>query len=255
MTLNFTSSLFIYLFLAHELWTTLRGDGVKGPFYVQSKSRNQQLGEIFSVEEDNAFIEQLEIPINPVTRRRIRPGEAGMLAYMRFMFETTGFYQTGDLILADGEKAFDTPVVQEYFRDNGLYFLTIQPAAIHALLSPCDNHFHSLLKLSYYRALANDNHLYVSLEQKFALYKTCYDRITAETIVAMFRKCGLIDSRGRDKRGILLNLLNEGLSCLGKYNGFHRSNLLAYLEWCRAKDLPDLAASLTSSTIEFAFGR
>jgi len=61
-------------------------------------------------------------------------------------------------------------------------------------------------------------------------------------------KCGLLNSE-IDKRTIIMNLILEGMSCLGKNNGLHKKNLIAFLEWCETNDL-DLASSITPDILK-----
>lgn len=237
--------------LAHELWTTLRADGVKGPFYVQSKNPRVAALDPFDLDVDNARVALVPLTKNPVTKKNIRPGEAGMKAYLDFMIDEAQFFQEGDILISDGERSFDTPLIQEYLKNRGIYLFVIEPSVLHQFMNPCDNHFHSILKLSYYREISHGNYQHVSVDQKFRIAKNCWDKIDQETIVQMFKKCGLI-STGEDKRSIVMKLMHEGLSCLGKHNNFHRQSLLSYLEWCKDNNLRYLSSSLSSNMMKIA---
>lgn len=229
----------------------LSAAGTVGPFYVQTKSPKVAAANPFDLNADNARIALVPLVKNPVTKKNIRPGEAGMKAFLDFMIYEARFFNTGDVLLSDGEKAFNTPLIQEYLKDHEITLFVIEPSFLHQFMNPCDNHFHSLFKLSYYREIANKNHQHVSVEEKFRVAKKCWDKIDQDTILQMFRKCGLVNT-GESKRSIIMNLMYEGISCLGKHNDFHRNNLLSYLEWCKDNNLEHLASSLSADMLKIA---
>lgn len=174
-----------------------------------------------------------------------------MKKYLDFMIYEAHFFQTGDIIISDGEKSFNTPLIQEYLKAHSIYLFVIEPSFLHQFMNPCDNHFHSVLKLSYYRELSSQNLQRVSVDQKFLLVKKCWDNISQASVFGMFQKCGLVNT-GEDKRTIIMNLMYEGISCLGKHNDFHRKSLLSYLKWCRDQGFDYLASSLSNDMLKIA---
>ena len=167
------------------------------------------------------------------------------------MIHEAGFFRAGDILISDGEKSFNTQLIQEYLKESEIILFVIEPSILHQFMNPCDNHFHSVLKLSYYKEISSRNYQQVTADQKFLLAKSCWDRISQDSVRQMFRKCGLVNT-GEDKRSIVMNLMHEGLSCLGKHNNFHRKCLISYLEWCKENELSHLASSLTNNILEYA---
>lgn len=261
--------------LANELWTTLCANGVKGPFYVQTTSNKPEIHNTFDYEKDYAYVNYVQIERNPKTKKKVRPGEKGMLHYLNFMINEAQFFNqgkisiifanyksqsnmfhlaltiVGDIILSDGEKCFDTPLVQQYLLQYNITHFVIEPSVLHQLISPCDNNLHSILKLGYYRRLSKGNHQSFSVVQKLRLAKECWDEISNETVANLFHKCGL-SSSAPDKRSVVMNLILEGMSALGKNNQLHRKNLLSYLQWCDDNSLNHLASSMTPEILEYS---
>lgn len=233
------------------MWTTLRADGVKGPFYIQTKSPKVAAMNPFNLIQDNAHIDLVPVKLHPRTKKRIRPGEAGMKAYLEFMIDEAQFLNPGDILISDGEKAFNTPLIQELMRDRNIVLFVIEPSILHQFMNPCDNNLHSVLKLSYYREISNRDLQHLPIDQKFIIAKKCWDKISQESVYRMFRKCGLHNT-GEDKRSVIMKLMHEGLSCLGKFNGFHRQNLMCFLEWCQTNRLFHLASSLSPEMLRSA---
>lgn len=236
---------------ANELWTTLCANGVKGPFYVQTTSNKPEIHNAFDYEKDYAYVNYVQIERNPKTKKKVRPGEKGMLHYLNFMINEAQFFNQGDIILSDGEKCFDTPLVQQYLLQYNITHFVIEPSVLHQLISPCDNNLHSILKLGYYRRLSKGNHQNFSVVQKLRLAKECWDEISNETVANLFHKCGL-SSSAPDKRSVVMNLILEGMSALGKNNQLHRKNLLSYLQWCDDNSLNHLASSMTPEILEYS---
>lgn len=129
------------------MWTTLRADGTKSPFFIQTKEEKIYNLNIFAP-EDNGHVCLLS---PDPTLKKQRPGETGMLNYLNYMINEVGFIKRGDMLLFDGEASFTTPKVQKFMLDSGVHPLSITPSVLHQLLNPCDNNFHSAFKLSYYR--------------------------------------------------------------------------------------------------------
>lgn len=171
---------------------------------------------------------------HPTLKRNITPGERGCLAYLQYMIDEAGYLKSGDLLLHDGEAALATESVQQYLSLRGVHSFTI-PSALHQFLSPCDNNFHSLLKLSYYRLLSNGNYKEIDIKEKLELARQCYDGIESDVIESLFEHCGLVGSQ--DKRSLVSKLMCEGLTLLGNRREFHRRNLVAFLRWVKYNNL------------------
>jgi hypothetical protein len=144
-----------------------------------------------------------------------------------------GFIKPGDVLLVDGEKALMTPYVQRYLEDFGIIPFVF-PSAVHQLLNPCDNSFHSVMKMSYYRMVSNTNSI-IDLKMKFRMALTAYESIGSDIVTSMFGKCGLIPT-AEDKLTIAKTLLCEGLTTLDANDQKHKKALLKYLIWCREND-------------------
>jgi hypothetical protein len=218
--------------LGHELWTTLSADGRRGPFVV--KSTDPKLCDIFEDSEDG-IISYVPIILNPKTKRNISPGERATLAYLYDMVECN-FLQPGDILICDAESALSTPLVQEYLFRNRIYPFVL-PCTLHALLNPCDNTFHSVFKMRYYRLISSFNRGSITVKEKLHLAKQCYFSISEETVSSMFIRNGLVDSIG-EERNIVTRLMCEGLLCLDK--GHHKVCLRKFLKWCRVNGLGEL---------------
>lgn len=147
------------------------------------------------------------------------------------------YFVPGDLLIHDGEPSLCTEAVQSYLSAHSIYSMKL-PSALHAMLSPCDNNFHSLFKLSYYRMISEKNYTFINLREKLLLAKLCYDSISSEVIAGLFRTCGLVGSG--DKRLLVSRLMCEGLKLVGNRDDFHRNNLIAFLKWCLENNLPHL---------------
>lgn len=231
------------------MWTTLRADGKKGPFFIQTKSAKIFNMNIFE-DDPSAHISYVPILKNSKTDKNIRPGERGMLTYLKYMIEEVNFLKAGDYLLFDGEKALYTPTVQEYLSRKKIFPFVIEPSRLHQFMNPCDNNFHSLFKMSYYRAISRQNVRFVSVAEKFRLARDCFDDIGENIVAQMFVKCGLFGDA--DKESTLIHLMFEGMGCLWKYDHFHRDNLIIYLEWCKKNNLHHLCSSITNSILKLS---
>lgn len=60
--------------LAHEIWTTLSGDGKKGPFFVRTSEKKLAEMKIFEYQPD-AFLSYVPILTDPKSKKNISPGE------------------------------------------------------------------------------------------------------------------------------------------------------------------------------------
>lgn len=178
--------------LAHEIWTTLSGDGRKGPFFVRTSEKKVAELEIFRDDPD-AYLCYVPILRDPKTKKNISPGERATLAYLRYMIVESKFIEAGDIIIIDAESALSTELVQYYLFQNRV-FPFVLPSAHHQLLNPCDNTFHSLFKQRYYREISNMNNGSISVQKKFKIAKRCYENVPQAAVEGMFRKCGLIPS-------------------------------------------------------------
>jgi hypothetical protein len=166
-----------------------------------------------------------------------RKGEFGFLKYLGYLLES-GHLKPRSLLLFDGEKSFMTPKVQQFLMKNSIFHDVIRPSELHQLLSPCDNHFHSTFKSKYYAEISQRSISYLSTISKLKLAKQCYESVSTESIISMFRKCGLL---GGDFRSTVSNLVNEGLHYLGGNDRkIQRKNLTLYIEWCKANNLEDI---------------
>ena len=148
-----------------------------------------------------------------------------------------GFLQSGDVLVHDGEAALSTPVVLQYLHQNRIYPFVL-PSTLHQVLNPCDNSFHSLFKLRYYRLIADFNTGSIDVKEKLNLAKQCYDDISEEVVAGMFRKCGLIESNVETNRQVVARLMCEGIY-LDNFDK-HRDCLLAFLKWCQANEFHEL---------------
>jgi hypothetical protein len=82
--------------VAHEVWTTLRGDGEKAPFYV-STIDPRLAEEVDFSEEDHAHIETVPVLRNPNTKMNVLPAERAMLSYLFYMIHIAKFFNRGML--------------------------------------------------------------------------------------------------------------------------------------------------------------
>lgn len=174
-----------------------------------------------------------------------------MLAYLKYMVKVSGFLRRGDLLLFDGERAFSTPLVKAYMLKKGITPMIFQPALLHQFLNPCDNDFHSVFKMKYYRLVSRGNYSKLSDYDKFWLAKSAYESISPASIRAMFERCGLVEN-GRDKSDVVYDLMFEGIRALGRNDSFHRNNLAEYLDWCKRNNLADLYAHLNGNILRMA---
>jgi hypothetical protein len=158
------------------------------------------------------------------------------------MVNVARYLSVGDYLLFDGEASFRTEAVQRLMSSYSLNPLVIEPSQLHQLISPCDNHFHSILKLSYYRLVSQESTSVISDEKKLLMAFQCYRRIGSDTILSMFRKCGLLTLR--DKRTVVMELIAESVKSV-RSSDTHRSNLLCYLRWCDENNFISLCSSLT----------
>jgi hypothetical protein len=171
----------------------------------------------------------------PGKSRNISPGERATLAYLRYMIIEKKFLSYGDVLIIDGETALCTEAVQLYLSEYGISPFVL-PSALHQLLNPCDNSFHSLFKQRYYRLISNLNNGAMNLKEKFHLAKQCFHEISEESVRNMFSRCGLIPSTF-NTRTIINSLMSEGIKSLDKNGQHHKLCLLSYLKWCKHNSL------------------
>jgi hypothetical protein len=100
----------------------------------------------------------------------MRPGERSMLAYCRYMIDIAQFIQDGDMLIFDGEKSFTTDAVQNFLSSRGVMPFVFRPSCLHQFLNPCDNNFHSLFKMSYYRLISHENFRQISVQVQFIIH-------------------------------------------------------------------------------------
>lgn len=213
---------------------------------MQTKEEKIEKMQIFEdvLEAYISYLPPDEVP-NSKSKKKVytRPAERGMILYLHYMIIVAKFIKPGDLLLSDGEASFNTPIIQKILVDNNIKLLLIRPSVLHQLLNPCDNDFHSIFKLSYYRRISRMSKPQVSVSEKLKIAKDCYDNISETSVARLFIKCGLIGNQ--DKFEVLTKLMCEGIRCLGKYNGLHKDNLISFLTWCKENELEELRSSLT----------
>ena len=218
--------------IAHEIWTTLSGSGKVGPFFVRTKE--SKLADMDIFEEDEGFICFVPVLRAKGKTNDIASGERATLAYLRYMIYEKKFLSAGDLLIIDGESSLFTQVVQEYLYEHKIYPFVL-PSALHQLLNPCDNSFHSIFKQRYYRLISNMNRD-IDIRDKFHLAKQCYDEISETSVSNMFIRCGLIPSEV-DNRTKVTSLMCEGIKSLDRHDQHHKKCLLSFLKWCQNNDL------------------
>lgn len=224
----------------------MSGDGSKGPFYVRTKDPRLASSTVFANSSD-AYLSYVPV-IRDSNNRDMAPAERGMLAYLFYMVYVAGYLKRGDVLLFDGEASFRTPGVKQLMAECGIVPLVIEPPCLHQLLSPADNHFHSILKLSYYRLLSNQNLSSISEEEKLKLVHECYNAIDDVSVTSMFRKCGLLLSADDDPGTVVCKLMSEGIGAIGK-SPEHRRNLLSFLTWCRETDNQSSCSGITETLL------
>lgn len=217
----------------NEVWTTLAADGTTGPFYVSTSSEPMSKLAIFE-NDPNAKLAYVPVMKKSRQSKNVSPGERGCLAYLQYMIHEAKYLSRGDILIHDGEKAFATPSVQLYLSSHDISPF-ILPSVLHQFLSPCDNNFHSLFKLAYYRLISNENYMELNVKEKLELARGCYDNVSAEVIQSLFENCGLIGNQ--DKSGVVSRLMCQGITVLGDRGHFHNRNLLAFLTWCENNEL------------------
>jgi hypothetical protein len=245
LTTYFFLSFLLYLSLAHEIWTTLGADGSKGPFFVRTKDKKLNAN-VFSGCTD-AYL--CHVPVyKSNSGKDMTPAERGMLAYIYYNVNVSGYLKRGDFLLFDGEASFRTPVVKEMLRSYGITGYVIKPSSLHQLLSPCDNHFHALFKLAYYRSLSRRNSSTISGEAKLQLALQCYRAIDSTAIISMFTKCGILPTPGQDRTTTLWKLMSEGICTLERVPS-HRRNLFSFLKHCDKTNNIFLCQSITTEIL------
>jgi hypothetical protein len=217
----------------------LCGNGKVGPFFVRTKERKIKEMDIFSEDEDG-YVCFVPVITAQGKSKNISCGERATLAYLRFMIHEKKFLRNGDVLIIDGESALCTDVVQEYLSQHQIYPFTL-PSALHQLMNPCDNSFHSIFKQRYYRLISNSDEGNIGVKQKFLLAKQCFHEISEESISNMFLRCGLIPS-DRNNHTIVTSLMCEGISNLDNHNQHHKKCLLAFLKWCKYNNLRHLCS-------------
>jgi hypothetical protein len=238
-------SFYCSLLLVHEIWTTLAANGDKGPFFVRTKNPKLVDSRVFDGQDD-AYLSYVPI-LRDASKKDMAPAERGMYAYLFYMVNIARFIKEGDVLLFDGEASFRTPGVRQLMTEFGVVPLVIEPSSLHQLLSPADNSFHSLFKLSYFHLLSNENRSSITEEEKLQLAYKCYHAIDSDSIISMFRRCGLLRTEeGLDS--VVLKLMSEGICAVGKSRS-HRENLRMYLKWCIRTDNFSCCSSITADLL------
>lgn len=183
---------------------------------------------IFST-TDNGYICYVPPLIDFKSKRNVSPGERATLAYLRFMIYESKFIERGDVLIIDAEGALCTDIIQESLFNHGISPFVL-PSALHQLLNPCDNSFHSIFKSSYYRLISNLNNGNIDVREKFLLAMRCFHSVSLETVARMFQRCGLVSS-DKTKHSIVSNLFCEGITSLEKNDQYHKKCLLDFLLW------------------------
>lgn len=235
----------LFLLVVHEIWTTLAGNGEKGPFFVRTKNPKLAHSNLFEGQVD-AHLSYVPI-LRDASKKDMAPAERGMYAYLFYMVKIAQYLKEGDILLFDGEASFRTPGVKQLMVESGVLPLVIEPSALHQLLSPADNSFHSLFKISYYRLLSNENRSAITEVEKLQLAYKCYHAIDSASIVSMFRRCGLLRTE-EGLESVVLKLMSEGISAVGKSSA-HRNNLRMFLKWCQLTKNVSCCSSITADLL------
>jgi hypothetical protein len=210
---------------AHIVYTGLKINGEKCPFFVQTVEKDLALGDIFKPGE--GFISY-------VPSKQRRRGEFGFLKYLDYLVEN-GHLPERSLLLFDGEKSFVTPKVQQFLLNHAIFCDVIRPSCLHQLLSPCDNSFHSTFKLKYYSEISNMSVSSLLAATKLKIAKRCYDMVSSDSVISMFKKCGLL---GGDLNEIVTRLVYDGLCYTDRLRrDFYRMNLKIFLSWIKENRL------------------
>lgn len=220
--------------LGHEIWTTLRSDGKRGIFYVRTSE--EKLSNVKLIDGHLSYVPIIKYGSS---KKNITPGERSTLTYLYYMIHISKDFKSGDVFVCDGESSLATPNVQRYLLDNNIHQFII-PSILHQLINPCDNSFHSLFKLRYFRLISNMNGEDITVKEKLQLAQQCYNDISEESIQCMFQRCGLVpNSNYKDKRTLVSHLMSEGISTLSRRDQQHKICLLSFLKWCRYNNLFD----------------
>lgn len=234
------------ILLAHEVWTTLSGDGRIGPFFVKTKEEKLVEMDIFNA-DDNGYVCFIPV-LRGLNSKDISPGERATLAYLYYMIYEKKFLEEGDVIIIDAEAALCTSQVQQYLFDHGIHPFVL-PSTLHQLLNPCDNSFHSIFKHRYYRLISNMNNGNIDVREKFHLAMQCFHGIPEESVSNMFLRCGLIPS-GIEKRKIVSSLMCEGIAKLDRHDQHHKKCLLEFLKWVKFQNLRTLLCPVRISVAD-----
>jgi len=207
---------------AHIVYTALRGDGSRCPFYVQTNNRHLALSQPGLNQTARGFL-------GYVPRSFKRPGEAGFKKYLEYLIQHK-VLKPRSLLIFDGEKAFTTPLIQQFMRKHKIYPFPIRPSLLHQLLNPCDNSFHSVLKAKYNQEISDRSSDIISIAEKMRIAESCYYGISKESVVDMFKKCGIF---GGNPQEIVAHSVNECIKySRGKSRTLYQTCLLAFVEWC-----------------------
>lgn len=223
----------------------MAANGEKGPFFVRTKNPKLAHSDLFS-DVDDAYLSYVPKLLDG-NKKDMAPAERGMYAYLFYMAKIARFLKEGDVLLFDGEASFRTAGVRQLMNECGIIPIVIEPSSLHQLLSPSDNNFHSLLKISYFRLLSNENRSAITEEEKLKLVYKCYHAIEPSSIISMFRRCGLLPS-DESLESVVLKLMSEGITVIGK-SQLHRANLRKFLGWCLNTNNLHLCSAITAELL------
>jgi len=157
------------------VYTMLRADGVRGKFYLQTTHTAVPKG---TIDAKEGHVEPLS--------KKARRGEQGFLRFLDIKWKQDPIKQ-GDVVVTDGEKAFATPLAQEWFQLHGIAHIVIPPG-IGTLLDVFDNSYHAVFKYKLQQLLVDSQH--VSIQDKIRAAKTAYESVSAASIRHMFDHVG-----------------------------------------------------------------
>lgn len=155
------------------------------------------------------------------------------------------------MILFDAEKSFITPLIQEFFLKHSIFPFIFEPS-LHHLLNPCDNNFHAIFKLHYNREISNHSTDKITIQEKFLIAKRAIENVSEESIVSMFKRCGLLSPATNYKK-LVTELVNEGIHSLEKEKkALHQNQLKCFIEWCEKNEFVDLLIDYNDTKLQIS---
>lgn len=203
----------------------MRGDGEHNRFYVQVSD-----GEV----PTNFFCSKTGC-IQFVPLKAKKRGEVGVRHFLEYMVDENQI-ASHNLLLFDGKSAFRTNPSLEILNDLGVTYLVF-PAALHALLDPCDNNFHSAFKSYYYGEISRLSIANLTHIKKLELAALSYFQVTNESVVNMFLHCGIIGTESPEK--VVQNLVNETNCVSLQKQEIFEKQLAIFLIWASENKYTD----------------